>query len=59
MGRGGKREPKLFILPKSDTFPPFLCPRGLQVAKQLINSVALLWSLESLMGPFLPHKIKI
>lgn len=52
---------KLFILPKilGNTFPPSLCPRGQQAAKQLINVVALLWTPESLMGSFLPHKIKI
>lgn len=65
--RRGKWEPKLFILPeilgtnrgKVTTFLPFLCPRGHQAAKQLINVVALLWSPESLMDSFLPHKIKI
>lgn len=44
---------------KSDAFLPFLCPRGHQTAKQLMNVVALLWSQEALMGSFLLHKIKI
>lgn len=60
-GRGVLYSSEILDKDKEKVTPsfPFSGLTGHPTAKQLINVVALLWSQESLMGSFLPHKIKI